>query len=221
MNNHQSKSLNIYLDSIGATPRLTDAEEQALASRIAQGDKQAANRLVAANLRYVVKLAGEYAGHGVPMDDLISEGNIGLVKAMGKYTPGMKRFATFAAPYIRQAMAAAVAESGGMPSADAPLGGRQNVTILDIVADRSASSQDDALQDADIMKRLEAAITLLDERQQIVVRAFYGLGRPHSTLSEIALQMNIKRERARQIRDKAMRRLTKADKGLKAIVKTS
>ena len=102
-------ALDIYLDEIGGKALLTDEEEKLLAERIAQGDAKAVERLTTANLKFVVALAKQYAGKGVDMEDLISEGNIALLKAAGKYPRHQqKRFVVFAAPFIREAMDKAV-----------------------------------------------------------------------------------------------------------------
>lgn len=103
-------ALQRYLDEISETPLLSDAEEQQLSLRIQQGDRLAADKLAAANLRYVVSIAQQYRQQTtISIDDLVSEGNIGLMKATTKFDASRgKRFATFAAPYIRQAIEDAI-----------------------------------------------------------------------------------------------------------------
>lgn len=103
-------SLQAYLDSIGRYPLLTVHEEVQLAKRIKKGDRAAQEKMTAANLRLVVKIAKEYNGYGLPMEDLISEGNIGLMRAVEKFDPkhGTK-FSTYASWWIKQAMRRAIA----------------------------------------------------------------------------------------------------------------
>jgi RNA polymerase primary sigma factor len=103
-------SLQAYLDSIGRYPLLTSEEEVKLAKRIKKGDRAAREQMVAANLRLVVKIAKEYNGYGLPLEDLISEGNIGLVRAVEKFDPkhGTK-FSTYASWWIKQAVRRAIA----------------------------------------------------------------------------------------------------------------
>ena len=93
----EENKLNVYLDEIGRTPLLTEEQERQLSVRIQRGDERALNKLVEANLRLVVAIARQYQGKGLDMDDLVSEGNIGLLKAASKYdaTRGL-RFAGYA-----------------------------------------------------------------------------------------------------------------------------
>ena len=94
-----------YLQEIDATPLLTAAEERELAERIQQGDSVARDRLVRANLRLVVCIARNYSGKGLPVEDLVSEGNMGLMRAVEGFNPGAgTRFATYATYWIRQSL---------------------------------------------------------------------------------------------------------------------
>ena len=88
MSNYDSdSSLRVYMREISKTPLLTPAEEIELADRIKKGDKAARTHMIKANLRLVVKIAQDYSGYGLPLPDLISEGNIGLMKAEERYDP--------------------------------------------------------------------------------------------------------------------------------------
>lgn len=104
-------SVKIYLREIGKVPLLTAQQETELAKRIAEGDEQAKQDLIQANLRLVIAIAKRYAGRGMPFLDLIQEGNMGLIKAVDKfdYTKGFK-FSTYATWWIRQAIARAIAD---------------------------------------------------------------------------------------------------------------
>ena len=101
----------IYLKEIGRVPLLTAEEEIELATRMAQGDKNARKRLSEANLRLVVSIAKRYVGRGMQFLDLIQEGNLGLIKAVEKfdYTKGYK-FSTYATWWIRQAITRSIAD---------------------------------------------------------------------------------------------------------------
>lgn len=103
-------SLQAYLDSIGRYTLLTAEDEVRLARRIRKGDKKAKDLMTASNLRLVVKIAKEYNGYGLPLGDLISEGNIGLMRAVEKFDPkhGTK-FSTYASWWIKQAVRRAIA----------------------------------------------------------------------------------------------------------------
>ncbi len=104
-------SVKQYLKEIGMYPLLTAAQECQLAERIANGDQQARQKLIEANLRLVVSIAKRYANQGLPLLDLIQEGNIGLMRATQKfdYKRGF-RFSTYATWWIRQAISRAIAE---------------------------------------------------------------------------------------------------------------
>lgn len=101
----------LYLKDIGRVPLLTAEEEIDLAERMAKGDKRARQRLIEANLRLVVSIAKRYVGRGMQLLDLISEGNMGLIKAVEKFdhTKGFK-FSTYATWWIRQAITRAIAD---------------------------------------------------------------------------------------------------------------
>ena len=105
-------SLKVYLNSIGRHPRLTAEQERALSEKVKLGDKKAENTLVECNLLLVVSIAKTYYGCGMPLLDLIQEGNLGLMKAAQKYD-GSKgfRFSTYATYWIKQSISRALAES--------------------------------------------------------------------------------------------------------------
>jgi RNA polymerase primary sigma factor len=102
--------IRIYLREIGRTPLLTPQEEIDLAARIKKGDREAETLMIKANLRLVVKIARDYANLGLPSLDLISEGNIGLMKAVERFDPAMGgKLSTYAAWWIKQAIKRALA----------------------------------------------------------------------------------------------------------------
>ncbi len=105
--------LDSYLREIGHTPLLKPEQEVALAKRVEQGDKDAANMMAQANLRLVVSVARRYLNRGLPLEDLIAEGNIGLLRAVQKYEwQRGYRFSTYAVWWIRQAITRAIADKG-------------------------------------------------------------------------------------------------------------
>lgn len=111
--NRDNISLNLYLKEISKQPLISSAEEVKLAQRIHEGDTQALSKLVNANLRFVVSVAKQYQNQGVPLVDLISEGNIGLIKAAKKFdeTKGFK-FISYAVWWIRQSILQSLADKG-------------------------------------------------------------------------------------------------------------
>lgn len=101
----------MYLREIGNIKMLTPEEEQDIARRIAEGDKSAKQRLSEANLRLVVSIAKRYLGRGMPLLDLIQEGNLGLIKAVDKFDPSKGfKFSTYATWWIRQSVSRAIAD---------------------------------------------------------------------------------------------------------------
>ena len=99
-----------YMEEIGKTPLLTPQEEIDLAAKIKEGDNEARNRMISANLRLVVKIAHDYNNFGLPLLDLISEGNIGLIKAVERFDPSKGgKLSTYAAWWIKQAIKRALA----------------------------------------------------------------------------------------------------------------
>ena len=226
----EDKSLNLYLDEIGREQLLTADEERALSERIKAGDSRALQRLVEANLRFVVKIATQYRGQGLSLDDLISEGNIGLMKAAAKFdashgTP----FVNYAVVQIRQEIERAIGKETGKQggreadslgskttrrpmSVDAPMNGRTNMSLLSVLVNPNSPSADGRVYSEAMENAIEFALLSLTERERQVVGAFFGLDREHETLAEIAEDMQLKRERVRQIRNRAIRRLRKSYK---------
>lgn len=222
------QSLNKYLDEIGREQLLSDDEERQLSERILQGDKRAVGRLVEANLRFVVKVAAGYRGQGLQFDDLISEGNIGLMAAAAKFdaTRGT-RFVSYAAPYVRRQIERAIEEQNGIykipkdadrqtrqngrpVSVDAPLNSRSNMSLLSVLVNDNSPQADERVYSEAIEHAVEFALLSLSEREAQVVNRFFGLDREHETMSEIAEDLGLKRERVRQIRNRAIRRLKKS-----------
>ena len=102
--------IKIYLREIGKTALLTPQQEIELADRIKKGDKEARSHMIQANLRLVVKIAQDYANYGLPLLDLISEGNIGLMKAVERFDPNKGgKLSTYAAWWIKQSIKRALA----------------------------------------------------------------------------------------------------------------
>lgn len=106
----ERNNLQLYLQEIGKTPLLTIDEEVKLAKRIMKGDKAARDHMIQANLRLVVKIAMDYKDFGLPLLDLISEGNIGLIKAVERFDPTKGgKLSTYAAWWIKQSIKRALA----------------------------------------------------------------------------------------------------------------
>ena len=214
--------LNKYLDEINRESLISEDEERELSARVLRGDSRAMNRLVEANLRFVVSIARQYQGKGLSMEDLVSEGNIGLMKAASRYdaTRGL-RFVNYAVVHIRRQIEKALrAESselrvesrasGETRSVDAPLGAKSNMNLLSVLADSNAPMADTRVYNSSVERAVERALSSLDDRESRVVNAYFGIGQENLTLAEIADDMGLRRERVRQIRDRALRRMKKA-----------
>ena len=217
----EESGLNRYLDEIGRESLLSADEERDLAIKIQQGDSKALNRLVEANLRFVVSIASQYKGKGLQMDDLVSEGNIGLMKAATRFNPDKgARFVSYAVVHVRQQIEKALDQQTEPPrglkqkatSVDAPLGHRTNMSLLSVLVNQDAPFADERVHSEAIEEAVEFALGSLDQRESRVVNAFFGIDQEHETMAEIAEDMDLKRERVRQIRDKAVRKLRKAYK---------
>src|SRR5246127_4219913 len=110
MADDSEESIKIYLREIRQTPLLTPQEEIDLAARIKKGDKKARAWMIKANLRLVVKIAHDYSNLGLPLLDLISEGNIGLMKAVERFDPAKGgKLSTYGAWWIKQSIKRALA----------------------------------------------------------------------------------------------------------------
>lgn len=232
---------NPYLSEIGAKQQLTDEQEQQLALRIKQGDEKSVDKLMAHNLKYVVTLAAQYKNRGLDIEDLISEGNIGMLKAARKFDGSQhKRFVTFAAPYIRDAIEKAIEQQAGIfrvprdakditlekkrskaLSIDAPVGGSTELSLGRVIPDKDTVNPENALEEDVAKDELQKLLSTLPQRDQHVMQRFYGLGVETRTMAEIAQEMGLKRERVRQIRDHAIHHILKAssNKHLKAFLK--
>ncbi len=262
--NRETPSLDKYLHEIGKVDLLSTDEEVSLARRIKQGDSIALNRLIKANLRFVVSVAKQYQNQGLSLPDLINEGNLGLIKAAQRFdeTRGFK-FISYAVWWIRQSILQALAEqarivrlplnrigsinkinkafaeleqrfereptidelaevleiapgdvkeamrSSNRPlSMDAPITNDAEGSLYDVLLNSDAPSPDKGLIHDSLRKEIERALSTLTDRESAIVRLYFGLsGTPPHTLEEIGLELDLTRERVRQIKEKAIKRL--------------
>ncbi|AHY46501.1 sigma70-ECF: RNA polymerase sigma factor, sigma-70 family [Rubrobacter radiotolerans] len=260
-----------YLAYIGQGQLLTHAEEIDLSERAKKGDRRARQRLIEKNLRLVVSVAKKYRGYGLPFEDLIQEGNIGLMKAVEKFDPDRGfRFSTYATWWIRQAVQRAVADKGrtirvpvhmtekirkvsrtynelalGLEreptveeiseklewSADdvrLTLGAMPDATSLDqpVSTDDASSQLGDFIEDEKVsdtpdtvMREMETvqlkeAIDRLPDRARYVLVRRYGLDdREPATLAQLGDELEISRERVRQLQREAERILKSGEHG--------
>lgn len=189
------------------------------------------DKLVTDNIGYVVTMAKQYAGRGVPMDDLISEGNMAMVDASRKFEADKgKRFVSYAAPFIRHAMEETIERQAGLyrvPRSEAtretkrrkmpvsvdepiPIGSATGFSLLSLLVNKNVKQADLSIEDEQTAQKINNAIAKLDDREREVVKRYFGIGAETNTMAEIGEAMGLKRERVRQIRNKAIRKLRKA-----------
>ena len=110
---NDNEVLSLYLEEINKIPMLSYEEEYELALKAKAGDKKARERIINANLRFVVSVAKKFKGQGLPLSDLINEGNIGLINAIDKFEPEKGyHFISYAVWWIRQSIMKAISEKG-------------------------------------------------------------------------------------------------------------
>ncbi|MBR6286384.1 MAG: RNA polymerase sigma factor RpoD/SigA [Bacteroidaceae bacterium] len=264
-----SASLDLYLQDISKIPMVSADEEVDLALRIRKGDESALQRLVTANLRFVVSVAKQYQSHGLSLPDLINEGNLGLMKAARKFdeTRGFK-FISFAVWWIRQSILQALGEQsrtirlpfnhsglinrinraietfeqqfGRRPtenelsdildveedkikvglstssrpiSLDAPLQDDDDSNNYGAVIPDSNTPTTDSRLDKESMKHdLHCLLDVLSDKERTIITLCYGIGTREESLDEISERLSLTRERVRQIKEKAIRRLRENDK---------
>ena len=262
-----SAALDKYLVEIGREELISTDEEVELAQRIHKGDQEALDRLTRANLRFVVSVAKQYQNQGLALNDLIDEGNLGLIKAAQKFdeTRGFK-FISYAVWWIRQSILQAISEqsrivrmplnqvgfqsklskaivsfeqeferrpsaqeladildtdlvkvqdalgtNGKKVSVDAPFQDDDSNCLIDVMQDESAPGTDNSMERESLSSDLEAALAVLNERERTVLKMLFGIGRNEMTAEEVANNMSLTRERVRQIKERALRRLREAD----------
>lgn len=254
----------IYLSEIGFSPLLTAEEEVFYSKKSLKGDEASRKKMIESNLRLVVKIARRYLNRGLPLLDLIEEGNLGLMKAVEKFDPTRGfRFSTYATWWIRQTIERAImnqtrtirlpihvvkelnvylraaryltqkldhepsaeeiAEMLDKPiedvekllglndkvtSVDTPLGYEENKSLLDTIPDENSLNPAELLTDENLRNHIEMLLDQLTENQQQVIARRFGLRDfDKATLEEVGREINLTRERVRQIQVEALKTL--------------
>ncbi len=264
-NRKESESLERYFQEISKVDLLTIDEEISLARRIKKGDQAALEKLTKANLRFVVSVAKQYQNRNLSLNDLINEGNLGLVKAAQRFdeTRGFK-FISYAVWWIRQSIMQALAEqsrivrlplnrtgalnkihqafseleqkfereptpeelsqilemdeteitntlSAGAKqvSVDAPFNDGESNCLLDVLENTTTEKTDQDMVYTDSLRvETERALEGLSERERQVIKMFFGIaGEGPLSLEQIGEILDLTRERVRQIKEKAIKKL--------------
>ncbi|MCH8939102.1 MAG: RNA polymerase sigma factor RpoD/SigA [Gemmatimonadetes bacterium] len=262
--------LDQYLFEVSQTPLLKPPEEIALAKKVRDGDQEAMQELAKRNLRFVISVAKKYQNRGLPLTDLIGEGNVGLLTAARKFDPdqGVK-FISYAVWWIRQAILASLARQGrtvrvplnrtadlskivrtaealrqelrreptpeeissatglslevvqslaalntGEVRLDAPLEPDGDRSLIERFIAEDLPDTEETSMDRFLSDEIEEALATLPPRDARVLKLYFGLngGREH-TLEEIGGMLGVTRERIRQLRDRALKRLREGDVG--------
>lgn len=262
--------LDQYLFEVSQTPLLKPPEEIALAKKVRDGDQEAMQELAKRNLRFVISVAKKYQNRGLPLTDLIGEGNVGLLTAARKFDPdqGVK-FISYAVWWIRQAILASLARQGrtvrvplnrtadlskivrtaealrqelrreptpeeissatglslevvqslaalntGEVRLDAPLEPDGDRSLIERFIAEDLPDTEETSMDRFLSDEIEEALETLPPRDARVLKLYFGLngGREH-TLEEIGGMLGVTRERIRQLRDRALKRLREGDVG--------
>lgn len=259
-----NRSLSRYLEEISKFQPLKPAREIELAQRVKKGDQAALKEMTESNLRFVVSVAKDYQGQGLPLTDLINEGNLGLMKAAERFdeTRGFK-FISYAVWWIRQSILQALAEHSRIVrlplnrvgtiskitraaehleasyerppkedeiakhlemqpdevmdairisrrhhSLNAPFKDGDKNSLMDVVEDRNQTPPDLDLMRVSLQEEIRGCLDSLKDREQDVIKMYFGIDRDFAlTLNEIGEEFNLTRERVRQIKEKAIRRL--------------
>jgi len=261
---NKNQSLDNYLREIGDVQLLTPAEEIEFAKQIKGNDHQALSKLVSANLRFVVSVAKSYQNYGLSLEDLINEGNLGLMKAAYRFdeTRGFK-FISYAVWWIKQSILQAIAEQSRLVrlplnrvgtltkigkvfsmleqefereptpeeiasvleveigdisdtintatrsvSMDSPLQKNSDSRLIDIIQNKQDPEPDFEVMGESLKEEVNYILSTLMVRESKILKMYFGLDgeKPH-TLEEIGVTFKLTRERVRQIKEKALRRL--------------
>lgn len=205
------EELTTYFNEIMKINPLSSSEEYELGHRIQKGDTEALNKLVYHNLKFVVSIVKQYRHRGVPFADLISEGNMGLIRAAQKFDPdkGVK-FISYAVWWVRNSINECIASyQKGCETVD--LDEKVSNEEGDFEYTYDTINEDFEEQLNEIGNRKETVgllLKCLQERERKILTLFYGLdGGNEMTLDEVGVRMNLTNERVRQIKDDALSKL--------------
>ncbi len=205
------QELSTYFNDIQNIRRLTRREEQILSEKIQKGDEQALNKLVYHNLKFVVNIAKNYRNNNVPFADIISEGNLGLIRAAHKFdsTKGVK-FISYAVWWIKNSINECIEkynrDNETLSYDDYTI---NKCTDLDNKFEQINEDFEEKINNIQSRKdAIESLMKCLHEREIKILTLFFGLnGGREMTLEEVGKEMCLTNERVRQIKDSALSKL--------------
>lgn len=213
----------LYYDDLKKCKPLSKTKERRLLRLSKRGDIKAKNQILESNLRFVFDVAKRYTGRGVPIGDLISEGNMGLIRAIDKFDENIDvKFISYAVWWIRQAMLEAIRKSKINQTSEIVKIDADDNNIEKIMSD----SEDEKVTSIEVMysdgnekqenneineeqkRMIVKLLSILTEREKDIIERYYGVnGKEEMTLIEIGEELNLTSERVRQIKVSSMRKL--------------
>jgi RNA polymerase primary sigma factor len=254
-------SISKYLKDVRKIDMISAEEEGELAKLVSEGDQRATEKLVKSNLRFVISVAKEYQNQGLPLSDLISEGNFGLIKAASKFDPTRGfRFISYAVWWVKQAIIQSLNDHAR--TVRLPVNVTNNVSklkkemakfeqthgrkatvndklfdkdgkefdmsillhptcgslnekinedgdeVMDVIPDNSFIRPDEDIYTDEVLKsELEKTMSILSERERKIIEMYFGTDGSSMTLEQIGDEYGLTKERIRQIKEKALRKL--------------
>lgn len=221
--NDFTHTVRVYYDELKKYKPMSKSKERRLLKQCKRGNIKAKNEIIEANLRFVFDIAKLYTGRGVPISDLISDGNMGLLKAIDKFdeTKDVK-FISYAVWWIRQAMSESIKKRKSVNFVEIEPNENNDSIIDSKISDDDeddiSDSRDSSYSNEQEEKKKEVSrnqkdmvskiITSLNERERKIIESYYGLNNEKElTLIEIGEKYNLSSERIRQIKISALRKL--------------
>jgi RNA polymerase primary sigma factor len=244
------ESISSYLKDVRKVDMLTPEEELLITKKVSLGDKEAIDKLITSNLRFVISIAKSYQGQGIPLVDLISEGNYGLIKAATKFDPSRGyKFISYAVWWIKQSILQSITEHSRtvrlpvnivneitkvkkevdrLEKLEDTTSEHPDLSVLnqpncvslndkinedgdelgDIIEDNMFEKPDSGLTQNKALKgELNKVLSTLSERERKIIEMYFGLDGYSLTLEQIGDEYGLTKERVRQIKEKAVRKL--------------